>query len=482
MIQNEKQKTLRAFIKEYAWLSIPILLFVIIRFGLGFNGLYGQDSHEYLRAANWVGALLHGNHEPASFFWPLGYPLLGSLLSALGVETATALQLISLIAFIGTLFISYKIMLLIHPAFTAYAKLCVLVVLMPATYFLRAAYLGMSDMQACLFVMATFYFTLLFLKKEKPLYVVLAAAMGVLAFFTRYAAGILLFVPAIVLLQRVVKNKKYIALLLSLLVCAALATLFMLLKGDNYHGFTNHLQITGWAFANFFKSSFYTIDGHSQYMVVNLFYALSLFVHPGYLLPGLVLLFFLKRTDFLHPSQMLLFLPIMVYLLFVMGMPFQNMRFLLMAFPLVCIWLFPAFIRAFERIKNNKVLKIVVVCALLLSNLTVLVYSGKNFLMQNRLEREIAGSLISGYAQEIPLYTFSIDPALKSYGVKNPIHNMWEKEYTEFVPGSLVLFNPDKFSVQWKDMNPMKNWNALQTGELVLLKRFPQGWELYEIR
>lgn len=480
--KNLKEKVLRD-LKDHFWLTIPLILFVLIRIVLGFDGLYGQDSYEYLRCARWLTVLIHGYREPTIFFWPVVYPFLGSLFSFVRGYEAWALQIISLFAFTGTLLVTNNIILLIHPAFKNSAKIFMIFLVLPATYFLRAAFFVMSDMSATFFVLTAFYCVFLFLKKEKAVYIVLAGIMGVLAIFTRYASAIVLFTPAVVAILHTIKKRKIAPLVITIFICIGVAVFFLILKGDNSNGLLNHLQIKGWSVLNFFKDSFTTIDGYSQNRVINLLYALSIFIHPGYFIVGAFFIFFLKRSDFLHPSQKLIFLSVIVYLLFVMGMPFQNMRFLLMVFPLVSIWFFPSFIRAYEWIKTKRNLKYIFLFGVVLANLGMLIYSGRTFIIQNKMEKEIAGALISKYSSTVPLYTFSIDPALKSYGLKNQVYNMWEKEYKEFVPGSLVLFNPRKFAVQWKDMNPMKNWNAMnQKTQLNILERFPDGWELYEIK
>jgi hypothetical protein len=262
-----------------------------------------------------------------------------------------------------------------------------------------------------------------------------------------------------------------------------MAVLFMLLKGDNSYGLMNHLQIQGWSVMNFFRDSFNTIDGYSKYRIINLLYALSIFVHPGYLASGLLWLVFVRRADLIQKTSWFFLLPLLLYLLFVMGMPFQNMRFLLLVFPLAAIWLFPAFVRTFGWIKKFKGIKYIVVLMLIVINVSVFLYAFRPFVLQNEMEQEIAGALVSKYSSKVPIYTFSIDPALRSYGVQNPVYNLWQQEYDSFIPGSLVLFNISKFEVQWSGKNPMKNWASLKKSDiLVLLERFSEGWELYEIR
>ena len=60
---------------------------------------------------------------------------------------------------------------------------------------------------------------------------------------------------------------------------------------------------------------------------------------------------------------------------------------------------------------------------------------------------------------------------------------MWVERYNEFNSNSMVLFNPDKFKMQWKDKNPMLNWENMKYNyNLKLIEKGPQGWKLYEIK
>jgi hypothetical protein len=80
------------------------------------------------------------------------------------------------------------------------------------------------------------------------------------------------------------------------------------------------------------------------------------------------------------------------------------------------------------------------------------------------------------------LYTFSIDMALKEYGVTNETVSLWSNKIDFFEPNALVLFNFADTRQQWKEMNPMLNWESLSRDHHIkLLENFPEGWNLYEI-
>ena len=62
------------------WIVLPVLL-LIGNLLAGFNGLYGQDSFEYLRYSRALHHYLSAGVLPGPFHWPLFYPLSGALLS-----------------------------------------------------------------------------------------------------------------------------------------------------------------------------------------------------------------------------------------------------------------------------------------------------------------------------------------------------------------------------------------------------------------
>jgi hypothetical protein len=81
------------------------------------------------------------------------------------------------------------------------------------------------------------------------------------------------------------------------------------------------------------------------------------------------------------------------------------------------------------------------------------------------------------------LYTFSIDGALKNYGVENKIINLWSEKISLAETNSMVLFNENKFKFQWEKRNPMINWNFLKENyRLIKIETFENGWELFEIK
>ena len=80
----------------WLWMGIPLILILLTQL-LGFNGLYGQDSHEYLRFSRYLQEVFAGVEQAPTFFYPIGYPLFGSLLGYV-FSNVIALQLLSMLS------------------------------------------------------------------------------------------------------------------------------------------------------------------------------------------------------------------------------------------------------------------------------------------------------------------------------------------------------------------------------------------------
>ena len=83
--------------QQFYWLSVLLFLSIALLACrlFGFNGLYGQDSHEYLRYAKAIKLYLNGGSDAGNFFWPVVYPFVGALLSFI-VPIKISLQVVSI--------------------------------------------------------------------------------------------------------------------------------------------------------------------------------------------------------------------------------------------------------------------------------------------------------------------------------------------------------------------------------------------------
>ena len=292
---------------------------------------------------------------------------------------------------------------------------------------------------------------------------------------------VILFPFGILVLFRLTKNKRQLLHLIPIIVIVGVLSIpHFYIRSENVSGFLNHDWLQQWSFFNFFKTQFDTSDGTTYNKFPNIIYAFFNAFHPRFFIIGLVLLIvnFIKDLKF-KPNKALLF-AYLLYSLFMAGIPFQNSRFLVLNYSLVLILLFPTFqyllARFSERIKitNNILLLLVLV------QICLCYYAFRSFYNRNLLEKKIT-TLMEPY-QNRTLYSFDIDVALKGRALNFDYKNMWIERYNKLNSNDLVLFNPEKFKNQWKDKNPILNWENIKNNyQLKILEEGPQGWKLYEI-
>ncbi len=298
---------------------------------------------------------------------------------------------------------------------------------------------------------------------------------------TRYVAFVVLLPIGILTLTVFIRNRKHLKHIPLLLLCSVILLLpHFIIRSENSTQFLNHDWLTKWSFFNFFKSSFITVDGTSSNSLPNIIYAFSSLFHPRYLLIGILLFPFYIKTKIINSELKIILISFLTYNLFLAGIPFQNSRFLLLSFPLVIILLYPAFAYLLEKmIPTNKIKYFIIVLSLI--QICLCSYSLKPILERNSLEKKIAFQIES--YQQNTLYSFDIDVALQGRGLNFRYKNLWVKKYTSFEKNALVLFHPTKFKQQWKDKNPILNWNNLNYHyNLKIIEELPNGWKLYKIQ
>src|SRR5579883_1529147 len=96
-------------VKAYRIYIIFLLLTFAFTIIVHFNGLYGQDSYEYLRYTYRLVWFVRTGNPPGDFYWPLLYPVVGAVLSIIQ-KPVFALQLISMLSLVGAAFYLKKIL------------------------------------------------------------------------------------------------------------------------------------------------------------------------------------------------------------------------------------------------------------------------------------------------------------------------------------------------------------------------------------
>ncbi|MCW8818649.1 MAG: glycosyltransferase family 39 protein [Ignavibacteriaceae bacterium] len=475
---NSKSQT----IKKLLPFILPSIIFLVLVIFFKFNGLYGQDSHEYYRYSKDIIKFLKGGLLPANFHWPVFYPLFGAILSFVIPDPISCLQLISFVSFLVSIFFIQKILRMYGPDSGKTTDYYLLITLSLSPFMLLYSVVVMTDLLSIFFINGAIYFFFKYSTEKREYYFFIFVFFTGSAFMTRYAAVMVLIIPVVIILPKFFipfnRNKLISVLIVAIITVICLAPHFYL--KSNLYTALQDLQVRHWNAGNFFRSSFSTDEGFSAHVVPNIIFVFSNFVHPYYIFFGAVLLFFLRKEDLKFPIVRNSLLILILFGLFMAGFPFQNKRHLLLSFPFVFIVLYHPFIRAINLLRTKRVLKTLAIIILCIMQVGIFYYAFSKIYELNRIEKNVAEAL-SKFNNKV-LYTFFVDPALHSYGVNKKIISLYNEKINLFQKDGLVLFNERKFREQWKNENPMINWNYLKNNyNLVKLESFDEGWELYEI-
>ncbi len=461
--------------------SLLVLFFITINIIIGFNGLYGQDSYDYLRFTKALSEYFETGNDPGSFFWPVNYPFFGAIISILVPSDILSLQLLSYLSYLVSAFLVYKIINILYQPSKRALNVYLAINFLFSPYLLRAGLVAMSDMLALAFTLAAFLGVLNYWKSKQKFHFILAIIFSALAAFTRYHAFVILLPSIIFAISIVIKRKDYQLFFYGMLVSLVFILPTIWLKEDSFLNFTGHQWFTDWSPKNWIHNSFNTSDGIATYRFPNIIYGFIFLVHPGFYLLGFLLILFIKKADFKKPISKLLLIMMILNGLFIAGIPFQNLRFHILIYPFALILLFPAFIRLMEWGVSKSMLRKAIFLISILIQTALFVYLFEKFYESNKLEKSIATTV--GNYQGNPVYTFAIDQAIKTYEQEKDIENIWYNKYENFQKGSLFLFNEKKFEKQWQGKNPWTNWeNANKKYTLKTLETLPEGWVLYEIQ
>ncbi|MCB9448165.1 MAG: hypothetical protein H6585_07470 [Flavobacteriales bacterium] len=454
-------------------------------FGLrltGFNGLYGQDSHTYFHYALAIRDYLKGGSHPGAFFWPVMYPLIGALASWFTVHTAAVMQMVSMMAFAVVITLVVQLIPKIHKTTGPPVQLYVILTLLFAPYFMRASLFVMSDMTATAFFMLALDRRIRFYTSGRSLDIWLAGVFAMAAVCTRLPVAVLL---APLLLMQVGTGAtewkvKHVAGVILAAVLVALPQWWFNRSGPVVQ---SHELLQEWSPFNLFKNTF-DATGRMQYTVPNGMYMLSVFGHAGYLMISVPLLPFLRKKDFSKRPANWLWFSVILYVVFLGGIPFQNQRFFVLAFPVVVLLFYPAFTRAWNWFSQMAGLRVFGCVVLLLLQFALFAYSFSSFVRYCREEKQAATEVIRLVPPGHTLYVFGMQPALTTYGVKNPMTDIWQDDIGIVQPGDFLLLNGDVFSSQWAGQNPMRHWQEIKDQfELDHVNAsLAEGWILYEIR
>ena len=100
-------------------------------------------------------------------------------------------------------------------------------------------------------------------------------------------------------------------------------------------------HLSSWNISNWFRSGF----DLTSYNSINIIFAFFPVLHPIIFIAGILVLPFIRFSDFEEPVLKISAISFIIYSLFIAGFPFQHFSTLIITFPALIIILFPAILR-----------------------------------------------------------------------------------------------------------------------------------------
>lgn len=465
---------------------LPLAVLAAMRWIWGFDGLYGQDAHEYARFATALQDWMTQGISPGWHAWPVGFTLLGALGCWITGDVILALQLIAALSLAATVpAVSRIIDGLRSPSELsddrpALRGLWLFLAIAASPALLQAGVLVMSDMTAIAFGCWAIVFQAGFTRRPSTSALIGFAATAVAAVGTRYGMAVLLLLPGLQVAAVAIRHRAWAGLGGAVTILAAGVALHTAVKQAEAGDLFQHYSLTLWSVSNWFTRDVSTADGIQHYPLPTLAYVATALARPSHL-PLLLVLPFLRLRDLCGRQALLLSAAGGLYALFLAGIPFQNPRFQLPLHPLAASLLYPAWLRA-AGWAHRRLRPLVLTVPVLMLALQM-AQSGRGLtplIDRNRFERHLA-ELLRPLGPGL-LYTFDVDPALGNRSIPQHMINLWSRRIEDFEPGALILFAPDAMATQWAGRNPMLNWQqAERTHVLEPVADAGRGWRLVRV-
>lgn len=459
-------------------LGVPFVLAVLWAQMAGYQGLNGQDTHDYLRIARTWTAWMAGAPRPVMVEHPHGYPIVGALLAKIVGSEHLALRIISAAAMLGLLLLVRWLVRRTFPGSTR-IDLFVLLALGTSPFLLRYSLMVMSDIPSTMLVFTAYVCAVRWWIDQRVQWLIAALVAAGLAMTVRIAVAPMLMALALILIHGERKGRAGRWLFVAATTAVCCAVLLLNVPLEEVWGILMRSPLGEWSPVNLVRRDFRLDDGDLHYTVPNIVYVLSVMVHPGFLLMGAGLLPFLRRSDLQPVHARIAAFLLVCYLLFIGGMPFHNFRMLVLAQPLVAVLLFPAFERAWEWLQAKGLRPSWVVGVLLLAQAGLFARAISPFSHQAGVERDLAAQVNALRPSRV--YTHGMGGALNTYCPDFQVTELWYGVIDRFDPGSLVLVRPANLEEQWEGLPPALNWQRARQQGTDQLMTHQDGWILVRV-
>ena len=461
------------------WTIGLALIWVGLRWASGFDGLYGQDAHEYLRYSvalkTWLGAGI----DPGFSRWPPGYPMAAALLSFLGPSVLLSTQLVSGIAWLLAFWFGAETLSRLYSSRRVSAYWALFFCLSP--FLMRVALSSMSDMVAIALGCAFVSRSVAWLETGRPAQLGTAFLCLGLAGATRFSAPLVLGPLAGWLLLSALRRRDGRAFGAALLGGGIPLVWAHRMSSVQTLALSNAEE---WDWRHALARSFSTESAGTQsYLFPNIVASFTPLVDPGFCFLGIVLLVLVRRGDFSPGPIRVMALSWMVFALFLSGLALQNDRHHLASFPLAISCLFPAYDRFMNSVGaagTSRERRWASTAAMMAAQLGLLALASRTLLAGQRQELLIAERLRG--EPSVTLFAFGFTQALRNRGVPQSVVELWDTEPTFARTGDLVLFAPQRLATQWRNRPLMKNFDMLKPRlSSASLGDVGGGWFLYRV-
>jgi len=448
---------------------ILICLSLVVRVGIvafhGFDGLYGQDAFAYYNFAGELLAFVKSRAIPPPFFWSIGYPL--HLAVSFGIVGQMELIALSISIIMGSLLAALVYIFALQLNLRSPYAFCAGLLMAFSGQALQSSLVIMSDIPALFWAVISGMTFLKYIETDKRRWLILCGFAISIACLTRLIYLILppLFVLTLLTIWK--HRIRWIDLILTLIVGIVPIVPQIIYNQVNPTALLNHSWVRGWSPVNTFAQNFVNIDGTFQYETINaLFYAYPIY-DLSYLSPLLTIFVFTGLINVFRqrtPQSILLIGWLLLSYLFLAGIPYQNIRFPLIVFPVVAVLVGQGLQRLASLQNSIRWIAILITLAGIAHTAINGFDYANNFVEHHQSQKQIVTWLDDKIPDDATLYTFGSTLTLEHYTDYNVIEIFYETPNTlnqRWFQGrtDYLLLNIWQIENQWDGRDPQANYH-----------------------
>lgn len=383
------------------------LAFVVSRH---FDGLYGQDAYAYYGFAQELRHAFAAREALTPFFWPLGYPAL--LAVAFTVFGATPLVAQAMSLLLGALLAPLVYLLARQIGIGMWGALSAALLVALCGQAIQSSIVVMADIPALTWATFSAICFLRYLHTAQRRWLVVAACLLALACITRwlYLALMPVWGVALLLAWRRIRLRETLA------ACVAAALLLIpqaLVSIHSPYPVLNHAWVEGWQPANIVTQTFDNADGHFEYAEINALFYAKPYYDPYFLAPIFAPLIPFGVWRLRHtPLHLLILLGwALVPYVFLVGIPYQNIRFPLIVVPAVAVLVGAAL----DALSHHRLVFAVLLVGGLAFMDSAAIPTVRTFVANQQDDKDAVQWAIEQVPPDDCLYSFGLTTALQSY-------------------------------------------------------------------